>query len=1080
MTTPSPTSSGPAGPTPIRFSRTVGPARAIAIGSSITVGLGVFVLSGLLLPQTGVRTGNAYLLSMVLFLPLVLIYAERAEVTPGGGGVFSLVRASGSTWRTYASGWLLLGGHLALISLLGWGAALHLNISLENLLDVTIDMRWLAPIVVIAVALNDLIGTRGGWRLRMVIVYSGVALLLVMAARAWLLPAAEVPGPLHDGSRGLFHSVALLAASLWGINFVLDRRDELRQPERHILPALTIPLVAGGLLGAIAAVSASHALGDVSGDPTPLATLAVYTSFTGEAIFEVIYVTIGLFICLIALDRAMVVMLRLSGTMVRDGFLPERFLKIAPDLGTPLLALRIFAAASALVAAFMPKPLLVGFVALMFLFVTLLLVVPDILRWQPRLPAKRRLKLPLHPLFPIAAAGVSIFLAASLNPMVYVPGVGWVLLGVFFYVGYAQRGGITVRRRETVVGAASPQLRKTTYTVLVSTANPDTAPGLIRTAALLAQAHKGRVLVLKVVTFPDQVPQHIQREEAEKEYQQLQETIACVSLGDIPHKTLVRLAQSPVDGILATVQEERADLMVLGWEVEHTEDGIDLEAMMGPIVSAATCDVVLVRGYLPDTVQRVLVPTAGSPNSIAAIRLAQHLVNNHEGQVVALHMVQEVFHPGTMDEYHQRLTAIIDSLHDTTPIEPLVLATDDVREGILHEAQNFDALLLGASRGGVLDQTIFGGLPVDVVQASPGPALLVKHFEGTRRFWMRRAWEMVSSPIPKPTASERDDIYQQMRRASHPSIDFFILIGLAGMIATLGLLQSNPAIIIGAMLVAPLMSPILAIAMSVVKGDVRLLRMSAEATILGVITAVGVSMLITTITPSQINTTEILVRARPNLLDLLVALASGAAGGYAMGRKEVAAALPGIAIAAALVPPLGVVGYGTATGQLDISGGALLLFITNLVAIVFAASIVFLLLGFRPSQARMRLIVQLKFLLSLLALLLVSIPLAVLSVSGVGQAARQNQIENVFRAELDSQQAQVSEILVERQGEDFIVHATIYALDPTTFTETRIISLQEALSSATGTSVSLRATVLRAVLLPDHNTVLRPTPSPLP
>ena len=187
--------------------------------------------------------------------------------------------------------------------------------------------------------------------------------------------------------------------------------------------------------------------------------------------------------------------------------------------------------------------------------------------------------------------------------------------------------------------------------------------------------------------------------------------------------------------------------------------------------------------------------------------------------------------------------------------------------------------------------------------------------------------------------------------AAVPNIDFFVLIVLSSTIATLGLLQNSAAVIIGAMLVAPLMSPILAIAMGMVLGEFRVLRTAFEATLKGVLLAIFVAMIMTFISPIEADTLEIVVRTTPNVLDLVIALASGAAAGYAISRQELSAALPGVAIAAALVPPLGVVGYGIATSQLQIASGALLLFTTNLIAIVFAASLIFLALGFHPTHA---------------------------------------------------------------------------------------------------------------------------------
>jgi amino acid transporter len=190
-------------------------------------------------------------------------------------------------------------------------------------------------------ALNELIGTRGSWRLRTILIYGSIIFLVIFAARSLLLPpaAAAEAMPLAAGNLDtLPRTLALMAAALWGLNFVLDSRDELRNPSRNILPALLVPVALCGIIGAFVAVSELRLLGVSPNDPTPLATLAISTSFRGEALFEVVYVSLGLFISLITIDRAIVTMLRLTGTMVRDGFLPQQFLKITPTLGTPLLA----------------------------------------------------------------------------------------------------------------------------------------------------------------------------------------------------------------------------------------------------------------------------------------------------------------------------------------------------------------------------------------------------------------------------------------------------------------------------------------------------------------------------------------------------------------------------------------------------------------------------------------------------------------------------------------------------------------------------------------------------------------------
>lgn len=144
----------------VRYSRTVTLSWAVALGASVTVGLGVFVLLGSLGPLAGRQLAPAYLLAVALFTPVALTYAERAVVTPGSGGPYSLARAGEANRRAYFAGWLLLGAYVVLAALLGWGAALHLNLSLARFLDLPIVSSWLAPALVILVALNELLGTR--------------------------------------------------------------------------------------------------------------------------------------------------------------------------------------------------------------------------------------------------------------------------------------------------------------------------------------------------------------------------------------------------------------------------------------------------------------------------------------------------------------------------------------------------------------------------------------------------------------------------------------------------------------------------------------------------------------------------------------------------------------------------------------------------------------------------------------------------------------------------------------------------------------------------------------------------------
>ena len=164
-------------------------------------------------------------------------------------------------------------------------------------------------------------------------------------------------------------------------------------------------------------------------------------------------------------------------------------------------------------------------------------------------------------------------------------------------------------------------------------------------------------------------------------------------------------------------------------------------------------------------------------------------------------------------------------------------------------------------------------------------------------------------------------------------------------IAVLGLLLSSPAVVIGAMLISPLMNPILGLGFSLALFDFAEMRRSLKALAIGAVLAIGFTALIVLCSPLKAPTTEILARTRPNLFDLLVALFAALAGTFAFirGRGET---IVGVAIATALMPPLAVVGYGLATGNMPVLGGALALFVTNFLTIALSATVMARFYGF--------------------------------------------------------------------------------------------------------------------------------------
>jgi len=337
------------------------------------------------------------------------------------------------------------------------------------------------------------------------------------------------------------------------------------------------------------------------------------------------------------------------------------------------------------------------------------------------------------------------------------------------------------------------------------------------------------------------------------------------------------------------------------------------------------------------------------------------------------------------------------------------------------------------------------------------------------------------------TAERRSEVLGELDQASSPGFDYFLLVMLSCIIATLGLITNSVAVIIGAMLVAPLMSPILGLSLASVAGEQRMFRRAVIALIEGVVLAVVLSALIGWAAhglplgalielPS-----EVLARTQPTPFDLGIALAGGIAAAYALAQPRLSAALPGVAIATALMPPLCTIGIGLALSNFNIATGAVLLFLTNLTTISFGGILVFVALGFRPSHLERtwhRLPRSLA--VSAILVLLISVTLAVLTVRLVRQSQFQQVVRDVVTSEVGKlPDAQLVDVGLNTEDTVLGLHVTVRTSRQPTYSE--VIALQKAIASQLGRTVALQLIVVPTTkldpLIPPTPT-LTPTPGP--
>lgn len=353
--------------------------------------------------------------------------------------------------------------------------------------------------------------------------------------------------------------------------------------------------------------------------------------------------------------------------------------------------------------------------------------------------------------------------------------------------------------------------------------------------------------------------------------------------------------------------------------------------------------------------KKLLIPCSGGPHTREALKLTSKLSESQGTVINPLTIV-----PNTTELMEDvgihTLENFIKScgLKVSNTLEPIAVITDNIMQGISTTAEDdYDLVIMGATEGGNLRKKLFGTLSEKIFNCSPEVSVAVYRARKSKLKVLRDKVEYwCNVTIPQMDRETRVKLYENLYVNSTWNFDFISLICLSTAIAALGLISNSTAVVIGAMLVAPLMIPILGAGLAIIQGNVPLVLNSAKSIILGFLAALGIGFLVGILTPYDEITSEILARGKPRLADMFIAFFSGVAAAHCMCRPKLSAALPGVAIAAALVPPIASSGIALSLGKPIEASGATILFFTNVVCIILGSSITFFAAGVRYNKKR--------------------------------------------------------------------------------------------------------------------------------
>lgn len=522
-----------------------------------------------------------------------------------------------------------------------------------------------------------------------------------------------------------------------------------------------------------------------------------------------------------------------------------------------------------------------------------------------------------------------------------------------------------------------------------------------------------------------------------------------------------------INELLKELKQLRPMLLGMALDNKERDDRYLVGKAFEPILQQLNCPVYLIKSTadwtLPGSLS-ALVPFWNDENTRFAITTALEL--SPQLRITAAKVVPPTIDRDERQAQQEEFIEQTSTWKTNSRFQTKLLFSFDEQHALLEEAAHYGFLLTGFSKGNRFTRTLFGDFRNQLVNKTKGTAIILREYQGRAGTALFKGWSLFDRLLPTLTREDRIEAYRLIRRGGRPNRDFFSMIVFSAGIASLGLVLDSAAVIIGAMLIAPLMSAIIGMGMAIIHGDIRFLMLTGSASFRGAAIAVLTGFLFGLINFQGATTQQMLQRTDPSTLDLVVALISGVAAAYALCRKNVSNALPGVAIAVALVPPLATVGVCLSIGFWSLAWGAFKLFLSNMVAIVFASSLVFASFGFKPkvetTQDHRRItIFQRSFFASGILVLLMLGLLIIRATEDIQEAAFDDevQIELVrYMEELDIQAEIDDWSIVTTKNGDFSIALQLESSQD--IPPEKVAALEDKLENSLNKQVSLDLTVI--------------------
>jgi APA family basic amino acid/polyamine antiporter len=413
---------------------------------------------------------------------------------------------------------------------------------------------------------------------------------------------------------------------------------------------------------------------------------------------------------------------------------PEAFGAISHRTRTPIVSIMLVGGTIMIFALVLPLEDLAHFADTVLLLVLILVNVALIVHRRKYPNIERPFKVPLVPLLPILGILANLYLLSQIlhHTAPVLLAITALVLGVLGYLAWkgtqAEEDAIAGAPSKVALGRYSVDDSK--FKILVPLANPRTVEPLIRMACAIAADRKGEVIALRVAVVPEQASLTNNDYYIEKEQHILEIAHDTAQKLNVPVTTLLRIGHNTARAILETSRERKCDLILMGWKGYSTNADRILGRVSDAVVTNARTDLMLVKLTQDASAQKYLLPTAGGPHAQRASEYIASVVRQRGGSLTLCSVVDPAAKEEKLNEIHQSLDEDIAELkrQNGLEVDKKLVASESITDGIIDEAEDYDAVVIGATGYGLYQRILFGNMPETIAKGAQKPVILVKHY----------------------------------------------------------------------------------------------------------------------------------------------------------------------------------------------------------------------------------------------------------------------------------------------------------------------------------------------------------------